>query len=83
MEQWILPVEFLQLGIQGRMPLFQFIRLLEKAFRGHGEKLRWILGAISVQDRLPAIFRRTAKLLEFITQNPGPHLITVARLRQV
>src|ERR1017187_3534081 len=82
-EQWILPVKLLQLGIQRRMPFFQLSGPLEKTFRGHGEKLRWILGAICVQDRLPTVFRRAAKLLKFRTQNFGPRLVAVARLPQV
>jgi len=43
-KQRILPVKFLQLGIQGRMPFLQPSGLLKKTFRGHGEKLRGIFG---------------------------------------
>ncbi len=60
-EQWVLPVELLQFGIQRRMPFLQLTGLLEKTFRGHGEKLRGILGAIRVQYRFPAVLRRAAK----------------------
>jgi hypothetical protein len=65
------------------MPFFQPAGLLEKTFRGHGEKLRGILGAIGIQNRFPTIFRRALKLLEFITQNPGPRLVAVLDLPQV
>ena len=78
-EQWVLPVKLLQFGIQRRMPFLQLTGLLEKTFRGHGEKLRGILGAIGVQDRFPAVFRRAAKLVEFRAQNFGPRLVAVVR----
>src|SRR5208282_6227357 len=64
-EQWVLMIKLLQLSIQGRMEFLQLAGLLKKAFRGHGEKFRGILGAVGVQHRFPAVFRRPAELLKF------------------
>ncbi len=64
------------------MPFLQLTGFLKKTFRGHGEKLRWILGAIGVQDRFPAVFSRPAELLKFRAQDPGPRLVAMAHLRE-
>ncbi len=81
-EQWVLMIKLLQLGVQGRMEFLQLTGFLKKTFRGHGEKLRWILGAIGVQDRFPSIFGRPAELLKFCAQDPGPSLVAMAHLRE-
>ena len=79
----ILPVELFQFGIQRRMPFLELSGFLEKTFRGHGKKFRGILGAIGVQNRLPAVFSRAAELVEFRAQNFGPCLVAVVDLPQV